>query len=208
MAAITRHWSTVLNGIQTDEAQFRAEIGKIVANVKRAAGQAPGRSRSSSPTVRARWPRSRRCWACARLPEAIPRQRPRGRLAQFRDVQLSPATALSRQVKELVGLAVASQVPCRYCIIAHTEFAKLNGATDAEITEAIAMAALTRNISTMLNGLEVDEAAVPPRHRQGGQERRRRQEGGHHRRALTRSHGRESAGAALDAAPAFRISGG
>jgi AhpD family alkylhydroperoxidase len=57
-----------------------------------------------------------------------------------------------------MGLAVASQIPCRFCIIAHTEFAKLNGATDAEITEAIAMASLTRDLSTLLNGMQVDEA--------------------------------------------------
>jgi AhpD family alkylhydroperoxidase len=76
----------------------------------------------------------------------------------MRDVQLNPATAISGKNKELMGLAVASQVPCRFCIIAHTEFAKLNGATDAEITEAIAMAAFTRDMSTMLNGMQVDEA--------------------------------------------------
>ena len=70
---------------------------------------------------------------------------------------MNPATALSGKNKELVGLAVAAQIPCRYCIIAHTEFAKLNGATDAEINEAVAMASLTRNLSTMLNGLQVDE---------------------------------------------------
>jgi AhpD family alkylhydroperoxidase len=75
----------------------------------------------------------------------------------MRDVQLNPATAISGKNKELMGLAVASQVPCRFCIIAHTEFAKLNGATDAEITEAIAMAAFTRDMSTMLNGMQVDE---------------------------------------------------
>ncbi len=75
----------------------------------------------------------------------------------MRDVQLSPATAVSGKYKELMGLAVASQVPCRFCIIAHTEFAKLNGATDAEIIEAIAMASLTRDLSTMLNGMQVDE---------------------------------------------------
>jgi AhpD family alkylhydroperoxidase len=57
-----------------------------------------------------------------------------------------------------VGLAVASQIPCHFCVIGHTEFAKLNGATDAEITEAIAMASLTRTMSTLLNGLQIDEA--------------------------------------------------
>jgi hypothetical protein len=37
------------------------------------------------------------------------------------------------------------------------QFAKLNGATDAEIKEAIGMASLTRELSTMLNGMQVDE---------------------------------------------------
>ena len=80
-----------------------------------------------------------------------------GAWRQFRDVQLSQTTAVAPKNKELMGLAVASQIPCRFCIIAHTEFAKLNGATDAEIHEAIAMASLTRSLSTMLNGMEVDE---------------------------------------------------
>ena len=34
----------------------------------------------------------------------------------------------------------------------------MNGATDAEIKEALGMASLTRELSTMLNGMQVDEA--------------------------------------------------
>ena len=77
---------------------------------------------------------------------------------ELKSLQLNPGTALPGKTKELIGLGVSSQIPCRYCIVAHTEFAKLNGATDAEINEAVAMAALTRNASTMLNGLQVDES--------------------------------------------------
>lgn len=80
-----------------------------------------------------------------------------GAWKQMRDVQMSPTTALSGKEKELVGLAVASQIPCQLCIIGHTELAKLNGATDAELAEAIAMASLTRSMSTLLNGLQIDE---------------------------------------------------
>jgi AhpD family alkylhydroperoxidase len=76
---------------------------------------------------------------------------------EMKGLQLNPSTALPGKVKELIGLAVAAQIPCAFCIVAHTEFAKLNGATDAEITEAIAMGAYTRNASTLLNGLEIDE---------------------------------------------------
>jgi alkylhydroperoxidase/carboxymuconolactone decarboxylase family protein YurZ len=40
----------------------------------------------------------------------------------------------------------------------HTEAARLNGATDAEIQEAVGMAAMTRQGSTVLNGMNVDKA--------------------------------------------------
>jgi AhpD family alkylhydroperoxidase len=159
MAAITRHWSTFLNGIQTDETKFRGEIAQIVDNVKRAvASKTPaprpvnvvdgasaltdiGQTLGYVPDFLRRFPDVARA----------------GAWRQMKEVQMNPHTSLSGKNKELVGLAVASQIPCRYCIVAHTEFAKLNGATDAEINEAIAMAALTRTMSTLLNGLQVDE---------------------------------------------------
>jgi AhpD family alkylhydroperoxidase len=159
MAAMTRHWSTFLNGIQTDEAKFRGEIAKIVANVKQAAASkaAPGKP---IVVVDGQTALAEATQMLGYVPEFIkrfPDAARAGAWRQFRDVQLSPATAASGKTKELMGLAVASQIPCRFCIIAHTEFAKLNGATDAEITEAIAMASLTRDLSTMLNGMQVDE---------------------------------------------------
>ena len=43
---------------------------------------------------------------------------------EMKGLQLNPNTALPGSIKELIGLAVAAQVPCRYCIIAHTEFAR------------------------------------------------------------------------------------
>jgi AhpD family alkylhydroperoxidase len=162
MAATTRHWSTFLNGMQTDETKFRGEIAKIIANVKAASA-----SKASAPagkpidvvdgqTALAQATQMLGGYA----PEFIsrfPAAARAGAWRQFRDVQLSPTTAVSGKNKELMGLAVAAQIPCRFCIIAHTEFAKLNGATDAEITEAVAMASLTRDLSTLLNGMQVDE---------------------------------------------------
>src|SRR4029077_14410047 len=161
MAGLTRHWSTFLNGTQTDEAKFRGEIAKVVDNVKKAsASKAP-----PPPPVNVVDAASAMKEATQMLggyvPEFIrdfPEEARAGAWRAFRDVQLSPATQLSGKQKELVGLAVAAQIPCRYCIIAHTEFAKLNGATDAEIKEALGMASLTRELSTMLNGMQVDEA--------------------------------------------------
>jgi AhpD family alkylhydroperoxidase len=82
-----------------------------------------------------------------------------GAWGEFKSVQLNPNTRLSGKVKELIGLAVAAQIPCTYCIYFHTAAAKLNGATDEEIREAVAMAAITRHWSTVLNGTQVDLAA-------------------------------------------------
>jgi len=73
-------------------------------------------------------------------------------------LEMNPATKLDGKTKELIGLAVAAQVPCEYCIYFHTEAAKLNGATDEEIKEAIGMAGLTRMGSTILNGNQTDKA--------------------------------------------------
>jgi AhpD family alkylhydroperoxidase len=64
----------------------------------------------------------------------------------------NPKGALDAKTKQLIGLAVAAQIPCAYCVYGHTKSAKAAGATDAQIKEAIAMAALVRFNSTLLNG--------------------------------------------------------
>lgn len=81
-----------------------------------------------------------------------------GAWAEFKSLQLNPETKLDGKTKELLGLAVSSQIPCQYCIYFHTAAAKLNGATDEEIREAVAMASIVRHWSTVLNGMQVDEA--------------------------------------------------
>ena len=65
---------------------------------------------------------------------------------------MNPKGALDGKTKHLIGLAVAAQIPCTYCVYGHTKLAKAAGATDAQIKEAIATAALVRFNSTMLNG--------------------------------------------------------
>jgi AhpD family alkylhydroperoxidase len=81
-----------------------------------------------------------------------------GAWAEFKAVQLNPKTRLSGKMKELIGLAVAAQIPCQYCIYFHTAAAKANGATEEEIREAVAMAAIVRHWSTVLNGMQADLA--------------------------------------------------
>ncbi|HVP98062.1 MAG TPA: carboxymuconolactone decarboxylase family protein, partial [Roseiarcus sp.] len=50
---------------------------------------------------------------------------------------MNPKGALDDKTKQLIALGVAAQIPCQYCIYAHT-VAKHAGATDAQIKEAIA----------------------------------------------------------------------
>lgn len=88
--------------------------------------------------------------------KAFPESGVAGAWAEFKAIQLNPKTALSGKEKELIGLAVAAQIPCSYCIYFHTAAAKVNGATDEEIREAVAMAAITRHWSTVLNGMDID----------------------------------------------------
>ena len=63
--------------------------------------------------------------------------------------------AIPSKYGELISLGVASQIPCDYCIYAHTTMARMLGATDTEIREAIVKAAETRHWSTVLNGNDV-----------------------------------------------------
>jgi AhpD family alkylhydroperoxidase len=158
MAAVTRHWSTVANGLHLDEAKFRAEIAQVVAGAKKPKG-APAAAIAVTDGASAQEDIRRSLGLVPEFMARFPAEGLPGAWLQFKSVQLSPDTALPSKTKELIGLAVAAQIPCSYCVNAHTELARLGGATDREIAEAVGMAALTRNLSTMLNGLQADDAA-------------------------------------------------
>ena len=64
--------------------------------------------------------------------------------------------AVSAKAKQLIALGVSAQIPCAYCVYAHTKKAKSLGATDAEIREALAVASMVRKWSTVLNGAAYD----------------------------------------------------
>ena len=88
-------------------------------------------------------------------PEWMKQTLPDQALKPLWDLQLAvlnPTGALDAKTKQLIGLGVAAQIPCAYCVYATTKAAKAAGATDAQIKEAIATAALVRFNSTMLNG--------------------------------------------------------
>jgi len=77
---------------------------------------------------------------------------------------------LDAKTRELIALGVSAQIPCVYCVYAHDKNARAEGATEAEIREAVAIAAHVRHWSTVLNGMgydfedfkaEVDKMHVP-----------------------------------------------
>ena len=73
----------------------------------------------------------------------------------FKKLQVEE-TAIPPKYKELIGAAVAATLRCPYCSYFHTEMARLNGATDAEIEDAVHYAKSSVGFSTYINGLQVD----------------------------------------------------
>lgn len=66
-------------------------------------------------------------------------------------------TLIPNKYKELLMLAVHSETRCRYCTLFHTEMARLYGATEEEIQEAVHLAKHTVGWSVYLNGIREDE---------------------------------------------------
>lgn len=58
--------------------------------------------------------------------------------------------------RELMGLSVAANIKCPYCLSMHTDMAKAQGATDEEIREVYYLASLTSRWSAMLHAQQYD----------------------------------------------------
>jgi AhpD family alkylhydroperoxidase len=63
---------------------------------------------------------------------------------------------IPNKYRELLGLAIAAVTKCRYCAFFHMEAAKLNGATQEEIEDAVHFAKSSAGWSAYLNGLQFD----------------------------------------------------
>jgi AhpD family alkylhydroperoxidase len=73
----------------------------------------------------------------------------------FKQVQLEESP-IPNKYRELIGLAIAGVTKCRYCAFYHTEVAKLFGATDEEIENALQYAKTSAGWSTYINGMQLD----------------------------------------------------
>ncbi len=73
----------------------------------------------------------------------------------MKNVQMKPGP-IPNKYRELIGVAVAAATKCRYCTYFHTEFARLNGATEEEIEDALHYTKSTTGWSTYINGSQLD----------------------------------------------------
>jgi AhpD family alkylhydroperoxidase len=73
----------------------------------------------------------------------------------FKQVQFDQGH-IPNKYRELIGLALSSVTKCKYCIFFHTELAKLYGATNEEIEEALHYAKSSVGWSAYISGLQID----------------------------------------------------
>lgn len=163
MSANTRRWSTVLNGSQIDKNEFKKEADKIMSYVKKMmedlGGNLPDEEMflvSPKSAEEAYTDIEKTLGLVPKFMQLFPRDAIAGAWSEFKALQLNPYTALSGREKELIGVAVASQIPCDYCIYFHKLAAKLNKATDTELNEAIAVGGCARHWSAVFHGPSID----------------------------------------------------
>jgi len=72
----------------------------------------------------------------------------------FKRVQFDEGP-IPNKYRELIGVAVAAAHGCPFCAFYHTEVARLNGATDDEIEDAVHFAKSTMGWSTYLHGIQI-----------------------------------------------------
>lgn len=73
----------------------------------------------------------------------------------FKQVQFE-AGAIPNKYRELMGIALSAATKCHYCAFYHTELARLNGASEAEIEDALHYAKSSAGWSAYINGLQLD----------------------------------------------------
>ena len=74
--------------------------------------------------------------------------------AAFRD-EIYKDGALSHKVKRLIALGIGLRCGCEGCIVAHTKNAALEGATKAEIMEAVAVGIIMSGTPVMAEAWRV-----------------------------------------------------
>lgn len=171
LAGLAYHWSTFLTGLNLEEAQYKKEFDQIFEHLKARQQQLGGEtaapaetpSEQATDTTSAEWAYQdieKEIGFVPTFMRAFPRRSAAGAWKAWKALNSSAIeTQIPAKYRDLVRLGVSSQIPCKFCVYYDTQSAKMNGATDQEIQEAIAMAANTRLWSTVLNGYNPSESA-------------------------------------------------
>ena len=163
VAALERHWSTYLSGSQADMEQFKQMTDNFVETVQ--AAERDGKplaisfKENAQTTEQAFNEMEVLFGEVPMFMRDFPKDGVVGAWNALKTLQMNPETNIPAKYKDLISLAVSAQIPCQYCVYFDTRAAQLDGATKAEINEAIAMASIVRQWSTVLNGSPQDSKA-------------------------------------------------
>ena len=153
LSALVRHWSAFANGVQQDWASFSRDIDTAFSNMA-LKGDDAAKLLKKMPTDLS--PAQQEVWKTFGLIplmfKGVPASGLAGAMKAMQGLMMSNNTAIPVKYKNLIALSVAAQVPCHYCVYFHKKAAQATGASEAEINDAIGMAAVTRQWSTILNG--------------------------------------------------------
>ena len=157
IASLARQWSVWFNGLNLDMGKFKKDTDRIASAMKQNAERT---KKSQAIQVNPSW-ESEAKTMLGFVPDflkALPPESRQGAWQDIKDLAFSP-TSIEGKYKFLMSLAVSAQIPCQYCVIADTKDAKVAGATEAEIHEALHIASMTRKWSTILNGSRMEQSA-------------------------------------------------
>ncbi|HAZ11583.1 MAG: hypothetical protein A2X86_21705 [Bdellovibrionales bacterium GWA2_49_15] len=158
LASLVRRFSTFINGAGLNLETFKNEVDQIVTFVKGQQASGKKGALKEIPLIETSAHAFKDMDHTLGLTPSFFRAYPEAGVAgvwrEFKELQLNPATSIPNKYKELIGLGVAAQIPCSYCLHFHTEASKLHGATTGEIYETAAIAGNARHWSAAFNGLQ------------------------------------------------------
>lgn len=164
LSASSRLWSTVFSGAQLADDSFRADVDKMAANLqKNVAKGAREMTRMQEVKITdaasAMHDMEQMFGFVPGFIKHVPEEALPGLWRQVKSLDLSQTSAIPAKYKDLVNIAVDANIPCKNCLVLDSTLAmRVDNVTQREIDEAVAMAGIVRQWSTVLNGLQVDEA--------------------------------------------------
>jgi AhpD family alkylhydroperoxidase len=164
LAGLVRHWSAFLSGTQLDPATFHRDLGRMLAAAHRmdkvehhGESKQADQSMSFTDALSTYNDVEKTLGFVPTFIRMFPQDGVAGAWKELKSLALNPNTAIPSQYKDLIALGVSATAPCAYCVEYAKEMAKAHGASDPQITEAVAVAGIVRKWSALLNGAQIDQ---------------------------------------------------